>query len=118
MIRHICFVWIFVCLLVAGCRTAPDKKTMPSKESDKDVASAISNVADALAGQPLTDEQKRKLTKDIQKDKEAQSALRSIADAMDIKQVTIKYCPVDGQRFSADLQICPMHKVKLKELVN
>ena len=91
---------------------------MPSKGSNKDVASAIGNVADALAGQPLTDEQKRKLTKDIQKDKDAQSALRSIAGAMDIKQVAVKYCPVDGQRFSAALQICPVHKVKLNELVD
>ncbi len=27
---------------------------------------------------------------------------------------TVKYCPVDGQRFSADVDICPIHHVKLK----
>ena len=118
MIKNTYFVWFILCLVVAGCQTASNKKNVPFKESNKDVANAISNVADVLAGQPLTDEQKRKFTKDIQKDKDTQSALRSIAGAMDVKQAVVKYCPVDGQRYSADLQICPVHKIKLKELVD
>lgn len=105
-------------MILAGCQTAPSKNAVSSKESGKDVADAVGQVAGALSGQDLTDEQKRKLIKDIQKDKEAQSALKSIAGAMDIKQAAVKYCPVDGKRYSPDLDTCPVHKVKLEELVD
>ena len=93
--------------------------TMPDNTARRTRKSLfLRQVAGALSGQELTDEQKKKLVSDIRKDKEAQSALRSIAGAMDMKQAAIKYCPVDGKRFSPDHDICPVHKVKLEELAD
>jgi len=51
--------------------------------------------------------------KPIISDPQAQSALRSINTALSV-QHTVKYCPEDGERFSADMIWCPDHKVKLK----
>lgn len=114
--QHI-FVLVVSVIFLAGCQTAP-AKNIPSQESHKDIANAVGQVADALSGQELTPEQRKKLVRDIQKDKDAQSALRSISGAMDVKQTGIKYCPVDGKRYSPDMQVCPAHKVKLEELVD
>ncbi len=116
--RPIHCVFLLLCVILAGCQSAPGKGAISSKESGRDVADAVGQVAGALSGQELTDEQKKKLVSDIRKDKEAQSALRSIAGAMDMKQAAIKYCPVDGKRFSPDHDICPVHKVKLEELAD
>ena len=111
------FVLSFILALSAGCQSVPQKSSRV-RESNKDVLNAVGQVADALAGQELTDEQKKKLTRNIQNDKEAQSALRSIAGAMDVKKAVVKYCPVDGKRYSVDLEACPDHHVSLKELVD
>jgi hypothetical protein len=118
MIYNRILISIIASLMVFGCQTAPARKTSHARESSKEMLNAVGEVAGVLAGQELTDEQKKKLVRDIQKDKDAQSALRAISGAMDIKQTAVKYCPVDGKRYSHDLQICPEHKVKLQELVD
>lgn len=46
-------------------------------------------------------------------DPQAQSALRSINTALSPWH-RVKYCPEDGERFSADMIWCPDHKVKLE----
>jgi hypothetical protein len=102
-----------VCILLVGCQSAPKKQP----ESTQEILEAVGSMTGALTGQTMTDDQARKTIAAIQKDKEGQSALRSIAGAMDVTKTGIKYCPVDGQRFSADLDECPEHKVKLKDLV-
>lgn len=116
MSRSLIVVLLFSAL--AGCVTTPSKKGPAVAESSKDVLNAVGQVADALSGQSLSDEQKKKLIKDIQKDKEAQSALRSIADGMDVKKTVVKYCPVDGKRYSVDQEVCPEHHVRLETLVD
>ena len=118
MTRNISCACVIVSVLLVGCQTASTQKAAHLKESNKEILGAVSQVAGALTGQELTDEQKKKLAQDIQNDKDAQTALRSIAGAMNIKQTTVKYCPVDGKRYSADLQLCPVHKIKLEQLVN
>jgi hypothetical protein len=118
MKRNICFAALLVFLSAAGCQTVPDRNSLPVLGSKKEMAQAVGQVADALTGQELTEEQKRKLTKDIQSDKDTQSALNVIADAMDLKKVVIKYCPVDGQRYNPSVETCPVHKVKLEELTD
>lgn len=100
-----------------GCQSAAVKKNT-SPANSKETLSAVGKVADALTGQSLTDDQKKKLTNDIQKDKQVQSALKSISDSMDLKKAEVKYCPVDGQRFSVNQTICPIHHVPLKTLAD
>ncbi len=95
-----------------GCQSVP--KNGP--ESDQEALEAVGSATEALTGKQLTDEEKRQLLRDLQKDEDAQSAMKSISGALDVKQTGIKYCPVDGRRFSADVVDCPDHKVQLKEL--
>ena len=47
---------------------------------------------------------------------EAASAIHSVADALRGQSGTVKYCPVDGKRYSAHLEMCPEHQVPLKEM--
>ena len=56
------------------------------------------------------------LSKNIQKDKQAQSAIESVTDAMISNRAAVHYCPVDGERFSPRVKICPTHQVPLKEV--
>ena len=50
-----------------------------------------------------------------QKD-EASSAIKAVAEGMVVTQKNIKYCPVDGKRFSSQVESCPEHNVLLKSL--
>lgn len=109
---------VFLALMAfTGCQGAEVRKHTPSTNS-KEALSAVGHVADALAGQSLSDVQKKKLTSDIQKDKQVRSALKSIADSMDVKKAVVKYCPVDGQRYSVDQTVCPVHHVTLETLTD
>ena len=56
------------------------------------------------------------LSKNIQKDKQAQSAIESVTGAMISNRVPVYYCPVDGERFSPRVKICPTHHAPLKEV--
>ncbi len=118
MTRNIYFATLLLVLCAAGCQTVPAGNSPPVLGSKKEMAQAVGQVADAITGQELTEEQKRKLTKDIQSDKDTQSALNVIADAMDLKKIVIKYCPVDGKRYNPSVETCPVHKVKLEELAD
>jgi hypothetical protein len=105
---------ILFLLPFTGCQSVP--KSGP--ESDQETLQAVGSATEALTGKQLTEEEKRQLLRDLQKDEDAQSAMKSISGALDVKQTGIKYCPVDGRRFSADVIDCPDHKVQLKELTD
>lgn len=47
---------------------------------------------------------------------EAASAIKAVAEGMTAAQKNIKYCPVDGKRFSSQVENCPEHNVPLKPL--
>ena len=66
-----------------------------------------------LTNQPVTQAQLKNLAVQVQKDPEARSAVRSINTALS-PQHTVKYCPENGERFSADMTYCPDGKVKLE----
>ena len=92
-----------------GCQTAPHK----SKTSRAETISALTTMTEGLTNKPLTEAQLNNLTQQVANDPKAQSALRSINAALSA-QHTVKYCPEDGERFSADMIWCPDHKVKLE----
>ncbi len=54
------------------------------------------------------------LVRDLRKDKQAQSAVETLTNTLSGRPSDVKYCPVDGQRFSGKIQICPVHTVELK----
>ena len=108
---------MILCVFLVGCQTTPKKDLSRPQESAQEVLGAVGSVTGALTGQEMTSEETRRVMENLQKDKEGQSAMRSISGAMDVKRSGIRYCPVDGKRFSADLVECPEHKIKLKDLV-
>ena len=91
-----------------GCQTAPKPQS-----SRAETISALTAVTRGVADKPVTEAQLKDLAVQVSKDPQAQSAIRSINTALRA-QHTVKYCPVDGQRFSADMIYCPIHHVKLK----
>lgn len=86
---------------------------MSPSESPEEVHTAIDNVLQAVSGQEV--DQKR-LQEEMQKDPEAQKALQSIAQGMSAEGPAVKYCPVDGKRFSSKFETCPEHGVGLKDI--
>jgi hypothetical protein len=105
-----------ICIFFTGCQTTHPKT--PAGESTQEQLDAVGSVTGALTGKELTDAEKRKMLRDLKSDKEAQSAMKSISGALEVRQTGIKFCPVDGQRFSSDVDLCPTHHVKLKELTD
>jgi hypothetical protein len=113
-------------LLVSGCQTAPNKVDTKNSapllkdrqtEKDQDVPKALQTVGGALTGKELTPEELQELSRRIEKDPEAQSAVQTVTSALTERPKDIKYCPIDGKRFSARIDICPEHRVILKNLL-
>jgi len=94
---------------LVGCQTAPHKP----KPSQAETISALSTMTQGLTNQPVSAAQLKNLSIQVANDPQAQSAIRAINTALS-PQHTVKYCPEDGERFSADLIWCPDHKVKLE----
>jgi hypothetical protein len=92
-----------------GCQTAPPKP----KETQAETISALTTMTQGLTDQPITQAQLKNLGVEVAHDPQAQSAIRSINTALSPEH-TVKYCPEDGTRFSADQIWCPDHKVKLE----
>lgn len=91
----------------------PSKET---KETTQEIESALSSVSEAISGQPLTDEQRKSLIRDLKNNKEAQSAVQAITDSMSGQKVKIKYSPVTGKRYAPNMEYDPETGVKLLEL--
>jgi len=66
-----------------------------------------------LTNKDVSREQLNKIAVQVAHDPQAQSALRSINTALSPVH-TVKYCPENGERFSADMTWCPDQKVKLE----
>ena len=94
-----------------GCQTASHKPRATQAEA----VSALTTMTQGLTNQPITQAQLKNLTIQAANDPQAQSALRSINTALSVGH-TAKYCPEDGERFSADMIWCPDHKVKLESV--
>jgi len=88
----------------------PQPKPAPSRAEN---LSAMTTMAQGLTNKPVTEAQLKGIAQQVSKDPEAQSALRSIDTAL-TPEHTVKYCPENGERFSADMTYCPDGKVKLE----
>jgi len=106
------FVVIFLIFIfcLAGCQATVPQKT---KSSRAEAISAMTTMTQGLTNQPITEVQLKNLAVQVAKDPQAQSAIRSINTALS-PQHTVKYCPENGERFSADMIYCPDNKVKLE----
>ena len=113
MINSFRFLTIFLtALFVSGCQTASPVHS--STEAREDATGALSAVAGAISGKPLSQEDLRHLEKQIQTDEEAQTAVRAITESVGGKAAAVKYCPVNGERYAPQFEVCPVHHVPLK----
>ncbi|MBI3601417.1 MAG: hypothetical protein HY209_00760 [Candidatus Omnitrophica bacterium] len=87
-----------------GCQT-----TQP-----KEPVSALGTLTEGLTNQQISQQDLKNLAVQVQNNPQTKSAVQSIHQALSAGQKGVKYCPVDGQRFDASVDICPIHKVKLK----
>lgn len=112
------FVALFLTvLLVAGCQTAAIKKQgQPSSETNEDVLKAVGSMTEGLTQQNISQEDLKRLGAQIQKDPQAKSAVESVNKAMQAHQTGIRYCPVDGKRYSDRVKVCPRCGTTLKDL--
>ncbi len=102
------------CLLASLGLTAGGCQTLSAKRgSAVEARAAMTSVAGGLAGRPLTPQETRELEQQIKTDPEARSAIRKIAASMG-EAPKAKYCPVGGEHYAPNLEICPVHNVKLK----
>jgi hypothetical protein len=98
-------------MVLGGCQTTQPK---PPKDSVSEAVSALGTVTEGLTNQNINKNDLKNLAVSVQKDPQTKSAVQSINEALKVQQTGIKYCPVDGQRFDASVDICPVHHVKLK----
>ncbi len=107
-------VLIFVCvvLLISGCRTVSPAQS--EGETREEAQEALSAIAGALSGKPLSEEDFRNLEKQIREDEEAQTAIQAITGSIGGGAPIVKYCPITGQRYAPHMEICPEHQVPLK----
>ncbi len=110
------FMGIF--LWCGGCSStsAVTKNDSSHPTTTQETNSALQAVAGSLKGEPVSKEELRHLSQQMRKDKETQTAVQSVTEAITGKNVSVKYCPVDGKRYSAQLQYCPEHRVLLKNI--
>ncbi len=102
-------------LFCAGCQ-AVKTKDLTVLETPLEQKESMKSVIGAITGKPVSDEDLKKLRKQIYKDPQAQSAIKSITNSLSGKSVIIKYCPIDGVRYSQAFKQCPKHNVDLEIL--
>ncbi len=112
MIKNL--IVILAMVILGGCQTAQSKPATQKIESTSQVVSALGAVTEGLTNQDISQKDLRNLAIRVQKDPQVKSAVQSINQALSVQQGCVKYCPVDGQRFSCNVDVCPIHKVKLK----
>lgn len=109
------YLLIFGLCFAAGCSATQKSAPQATGETRAEVISAMEKVVGAVSGQEVNEQDLRKLNQQIQKDPEAKSAVESINNTLS-GQVTVKYCPVDGERYNPKFLECPIHHVPLKIL--
>ncbi len=104
-------IWGILFLTASGCASTPRRQA----EEPKEEVTAIQSVMGAVSGQEVDEKRLRELAVEMKNNKETQSAVESVAGSLG-GTVAIKYCPIDGQRFSSRLERCPEHNILLKNL--
>lgn len=111
----ILFLLFFTC---AGCAATSSSVKGPAGESREEVISAMEKVVGAVSGQEVSEKDLRELGKRAQTDPQTKSALEAVSGSVSGQAGGVKYCPVDGERYSAKFLECPVHHVPLKALTD
>jgi hypothetical protein len=111
MLRNNLLIIFCVIVLGAGCRTVTSATS--AQETSQE---ALSAVAGAVSGKPLSSEDLRNLEKQVREDEGARTAVQAISESVGGRAAVVKYCPVDGKRYASHMEICPDHQVPLEVL--
>ena len=100
------------CFLLVGCRTV----NQPSAQlkANQEAQGALTSVAGSLAGKDLSENDLKNLKRQLQHDPEAREAVETLTNTLSNQKTIVKYCPVDGERYSEKFETCPTHNTKLK----
>ena len=113
VISYYCLIFLVFLLGCSATRKQIDGGGS-QEETRKEVEAALKSVAEAISGNDLSEEDLKVLSKQLREDEDAQSAVEAITDAMSNAVRKVKYCPVDGKRYSPNLETCPDHGMPLK----
>jgi hypothetical protein len=120
MLMKICvqiFSMVIFLGFLLGCQTGSRTSSpVESSEGPQEASTALKSMVSSVSGQDVNEEDLRDLVRDVSRNAETQSAVQEISDAMTGEGAIIKYCPVDGKRYSSRFAVCPEHNVALKEL--
>jgi hypothetical protein len=83
-------------------------------ESVEQQMDAAQKVLGGMAGHPVTAEQMKRLTGDMQKNEDTRALVRKITGGQEAP--VIKYSPITGKHYSGDLDIDPETGAKLEIL--
>lgn len=109
-------IFLLLALFFLGsCATAGQNPAALPRESREDAESALGTVVGAVSGREVSRKELETLGRQIQTNGETRSAVEAITNSMS-GTAGIKYCPVDGQRYSPKFMTCPVHHIELKEL--
>ena len=109
------FILILACC--ASCTSVPTTSTRQEvRQKQRETTAALKTVAGTLSGKEINDEDLKNLAQRMETDKETKSAVQALTGTIVGAGVVVKYCPVDGKRFSGTLSICPEHHVELKRV--
>ena len=113
----------FVLLFAVGCvatKSAPQggggrqvTVTLP-KDMNAETAETLQRIANEFQNQEISNEDLKRFEQEISRNPEAADSVEKIKDSLTNQKTTVKYCPVDGKRFSAKFTECPDHRVPLK----
>ncbi len=106
---HALVVVCFIC----GCQTASVKK---APDSPEDIEAALKSVTQGVTNAPVSEEDLKRLARDMQKDPQARSAIKAVQSSFNAHEVGIKYCPKDGSRYSSRVKFCPLCGTELKSI--
>ena len=103
------FILVF---FIAGCQSVSGPKS--NLKTNDETQSALESIAGSMAGKDLSEDDLKKLKGQLQHDPQAREAVRTLTDTLSNPKGVVKYCPIDGKRYSEKFDICPVHHVKLK----
>lgn len=113
MLRAVLMLCCLVCC-GAGCAglgrgrdAQPRLMNAAAEESLEDVSSALTAVTGSVSSRHLSEEELYQAARRMRDDPEAQTAVEAVSSAFDRKDVRVKYSPVTGKRYSADLELDP-----------
>jgi len=102
-------------VILSGCGTTHStvKSGQKPVETQDEVTRALGAVGEAVSGQNISREDIKNLSRQVSQDEKASTAVKAVTGALSGQDMTVKYCPEDGKRYSTELEFCPGTEIRL-----